>query len=162
MLGERRVHVIQRAMAADASVVIQVGGQRHRQLARQHSSAQGPAASPQIAGYLYPDSSQPINSIAFEPDGQTLIAADDGGAIGLWNTADHTLEASITTGTQPILSVSYSAALGIIATATTVTRVWLTDPGQVAADICGTLRTTISQGLWHEYLNQVPYTRVCA
>ena len=121
-----------------------------------------PAANPQIASYLYPDSSQPINTIAFEPDGQTLIAAGNDGTIQLWSTTGNTLEASITTGTQPILSVSYSAALGIIATATTVTRVWQTNPGQVAADICRTLRTSVSSEVWTEYLYQVPYTPVCA
>jgi len=110
-------------------------------------------------------------SVAYSPDGRlvaigsltgALIAASNDGTIQLWSTTSNNLEASIATGTQPILSASCSAALGTIATATNLTRVWQTDPAQVAAGICRTLRTSVSAAVWGEYLYQVPYTPACA
>lgn len=62
------------------------------------------------------------------------------------------------------LGMSYSAATGTIVTADThVTRVWLTSPGQVAADICRTLRIPedVSENAWRTYLPGLPYTPAC-
>ena len=118
--------------------------------------------SPSPSG-TFSDSTQNITSVAFEPGGQTLVAAGADGVVRLWNVSQGTLEASITASTKTILSMSYSGSLGMIVTAdAAVTRVWQTDPSLVAADICRTLRTPVPALDWKSYLPGVSYLQVCA
>ncbi|MGD0702887.1 MAG: WD40 repeat domain-containing protein [Trebonia sp.] len=120
--------------------------------------------------YQYPnpsgtfsDSTQTITSVAFETGGRTLIAAGADGVVRLWNVSQGTLEASVTASTKTIWSMSYSGSLGLIVTADgVVTRVWHTDPGLVAADICRTLRAPVPLNDWKSYLPGTPYMQVCA
>jgi WD40 repeat protein len=109
-------------------------------------------------------STQTITSLAFSPNGQTLLAAGYEPTIRLWNVPTRSLVAAITThgsGVTFAAEMSYNGPTGMIATAGEVTQVWQTDPDQVAADICGTLRAPVSQQTWHKYLPEYPYTEVC-
>jgi WD40 repeat protein len=111
----------------------------------------------------FADGTQSIMGVAFEPGGQTLITADAGGAVRLWNVPRDTLEASFTASSKTIWSMSYSGSLGVIVTAdSAVTRVWRTDPSLVAADVCRTLRAPVPSVYWRSYLPGVPYMKVCS
>jgi WD40 repeat protein len=68
----------------------------------------------------------------------------------------------IATHTGQIASISYSAPLQLLATASpSGTRVWDTDPSRVAASVCRSLKAPVRTTLWKEYLPDVPYTPVC-
>jgi WD40 repeat protein len=108
-----------------------------------------------------PDSSQTVITLAFEPGGRTLIAAGLDGAVRLWNPANGALIASFQASATSIASVAYSGSTGMIATASAVTRVWDTDPGEVAGRICPELQAPVNPAQWDEYVSQYPYTPVC-
>ncbi|MGD0553504.1 MAG: hypothetical protein ABSA93_00850 [Streptosporangiaceae bacterium] len=112
-------------------------------------------------GLPIPDSSQTVTSLAFEPGGKELIAADADGTVRVWNVANRALDASFQASTDIVNSVSYSASADTIVTASNVTRIWETKPQEVAASICPTLRAPVDPGLWTEYISQYPYTPVC-
>ncbi len=107
------------------------------------------------------DSSQPVSAVAYEPSGQTLIAAGWDGSIRLWDMADKTLAATIAANMGLIPAMSYSGSTGMIAASGQVTRIWQTNPGQVAAGVCSTLRVPVSQSAWDIYLPEYSYTGVC-
>jgi WD40 repeat protein len=108
------------------------------------------------------DSSQPVQSVAFAAGARTLIASGNDGIVRLWNVADRTVTASITASSREIPSMSYSSSPGIIATVDgRVTRVWQTDPGQVAANICQTLGAPVSRSGWSVFLPETPYVPIC-
>lgn len=111
--------------------------------------------------FILPDSSQTVTSLAFEPGGQYLIAAGEAGTVRVWDTATGALHASFQASATIIGRVAYSGSTGIIATAAKVTQVWETNPQDVAASICPTLRAPVDPDLWNEYISQYSYTPVC-
>jgi hypothetical protein len=62
---------------------------------------------------------------------------------------------------RQIASISYSASLGLLATASpSGSRVWETSPARVAANICQTLKAPVQPVLWKDYLPDLPYNPV--
>ena len=112
-------------------------------------------------------STKNIYSVEFLPDG-TLVAAGADGVARFWTVPSGTFNGvtipaqSLNTHVGAITALSYSAPLGLLATASPLSsRVWETNPAQVAASICQTLKTPASTQLWKEYLPDIPYTPVC-
>jgi hypothetical protein len=64
-------------------------------------------------------SSQQVNSIAFSPDGKTLVTADENGRAYLWDLATRTRIATLTgpPGSQGMISVAFSPNGKTLATA---------------------------------------------
>lgn len=61
-----------------------------------------------------------------------------------------------------ISAMSYSAPLGLLTTASPAgSRVWQTNPAQVATSIFQSLKAPVGQPLWTDYLPGVPYVPVC-
>lgn len=114
-----------------------------------------------LSANALPDSRQTVTALDFIPNSQTLIAAGEDGTVRIWDTVTGALRASFQASPDIIPSVAYSASTGIIATASSVTRVWQTDPGEVADKICSTLRAPVDPRLWTQYVSQYPYTPVC-
>jgi WD40 repeat protein len=115
-------------------------------------------------------SSKQIFDVHFLTSG-SLIAGGVDGVVRFWAIppgAGKTVF-SATTPTQVIAthsgqisSVSYSAPLRLLATASpSGTRVWDTDPARVATRICQALKAPVRAVLWKEYLPDIPYTPVC-
>jgi WD40 repeat protein len=117
-------------------------------------------------------SSKTIWSVQFASD-DTLIAAGADGDVRFWNVPpgvtpsgngfDVTTPAKeIDTHAGLIAAMSYSAPLGLLATGSpSGTRVWKTNPAQVATSICQSLQAPVSKVIWTDYLPGVPYTGVC-
>jgi WD40 repeat protein len=104
----------------------------------------------------------------------TLVAGGVDGVVRFWAIPPGPHAAGgdqfvVTTPTQAIAthagqisSISYSAPLQLLATASpSGSRVWDTDPPRVATHICQTLKAPVRAVLWKEYLPDVPYARVC-
>jgi WD40 repeat protein len=131
-----------------------------------------PASYPQLLQNLVKRAtlsggSQLIDSVQFQPDG-TLIAAGLDGDVRFWamprGGGNVSLSPDLTLATHGggIGQVSSSDPLGLLVTAgTSVTRVWDTDPGTVAAGICQTLKAPVQPALWTQYLPGIPYMPVC-
>jgi WD40 repeat protein len=112
-------------------------------------------------------STKSIYAVEFLPNG-TLAAAGADGIVRFWTVPSAAFNAvtipaeSLNTHVGAIASLSYSAPLGLLATASPLgSRVWQANPAQVAASICQTLKTPVSAELWREYLPDIPYTPVC-
>jgi WD40 repeat protein/serine/threonine protein kinase len=110
-----------------------------------------------------------VSSLQFQSDAR-LIAGDVNGVVRFWPVpppADGTFTTSVAplilaTHSGEIGQLSYSAALGLLATASpSGTRVWNTDPATVAAGICRTLKAPVPPSVWTQYLPGVTYAPVC-
>jgi hypothetical protein len=75
--------------------------------------------------------------------------------------ASGTLIASISTGGK-VIAMTYSPQGLIATTENEVAALWQTNPGQLAASICRTLKTPVSTTAWNAYLPEFRYTPVCA
>ena len=117
-------------------------------------------------------SSKEIFSVEFLSD-DSLVAGGADSVVRFWNVPSGNFTATNPfTATTPaqtlathwglISAMSYSAPLGLLATASpSGSRAWETNPAQVAASICQTLKAPVSPVLWKEYLPDIPYTPVC-
>lgn len=111
-------------------------------------------------------SSKGINSVEFLSD-DSLAAAGADSDVRFWNVPTGNFGATTPAQTLAthwglIAAISYSAPLGLLATASpSGSRVWETNPAQVSASICQTLKTPINPITWREYLPDIPYTPVC-
>jgi WD40 repeat protein len=112
-------------------------------------------------------SNKTIFSVKFLSN-DSLIAGGVDSDVRFWhvppgNFAATTPAQTLATHSGQISVISYSASLGLLATGSPVsTRVWDTNPAQVAANICRTLQAPVLPTLWKEYLPDIPYARVCA
>jgi WD40 repeat protein len=111
-------------------------------------------------------SSKGIFSVEFLSN-DSLVAAGSDSVVRFWNVPSGKFTAtipaqSLATHWGPISVVSYSAPLGLLATGSgSGSRVWETDPAQVAASICQTLKAPVNPNTWKDYLPDIPYTPVC-
>ena len=112
-------------------------------------------------------SSKSIYSVEFLSD-DSLIAGGADSFVRFWNVPAGNFNGATTpaqtlaTHWGLISSMSYSAPLGLLATSSpNGSRVWETNPAQVAANICQTLKAPVREVLWQEYLPDIPYTQVC-
>jgi WD40 repeat protein len=111
--------------------------------------------------------SQDILSVKFLSN-DSLVAAGADSVVRFWdvpagNFTVTTPAESLATHRGQIASVSYSASLGLLATASpSGSRVWDTNPARVAANICQTLKSPVSPVEWKEYLPDIPYSPVCS
>jgi WD40 repeat protein len=108
-----------------------------------------------------------IRSVEFLSD-DSLIAAGNDAVVRFWDVPPGdgftatTPAQSIATHWGPIIAMSYSASLGLLATGSGIgSRVWDTNPARVAAHICQTLKAPVQPALWKEYLPDISYTPVC-
>jgi WD40 repeat protein len=105
-------------------------------------------------------STQAIEGLAFEPGSDLLFTAGIDGTIRLIDVETKSLGASISTGI-PIYAVAYSP-LGFLATLNnSVTSIWQTNGGEVAANVCRTLQAPVSMTAWRDYLLEFPYNPIC-
>lgn len=105
-------------------------------------------------------STQAITSVAYGPGG-TLVTAGYDGSVRIFNAANKTLTESISTGGQ-ISAMAYSGSLGEVATTIgAVASIWQTDPNQLTAGICRTLKAPANRTEWKDDLPGIPYTPVC-
>ncbi len=117
-------------------------------------------------------SSKGIYSVLFL-SGDSLVAAGADAVARFWTVPAGnftptnpftvtTPEQSITTHSGAIWALSYSAPLSLLTTGSPLgSRIWDTNPGQVAANICQTLKAPVRSNLWQDYLPDIPYTSVC-
>jgi WD40 repeat protein len=116
-------------------------------------------------------SGKTIWSVQFQSD-DTLIAAGQDGNVRFWTVPAHASHSHLFHVTIPaetiathaglVSATAYSAPLGLVVTgAISGTRVWETNPGQVATSICQSLRAPVARGQWADYLPGIPYTPVC-
>jgi WD40 repeat protein len=111
-------------------------------------------------------STKGIFSVEFLSD-DSLVAGGSDGVVRFWNLPAGNFTSTIPAQTLAthwgaIADMSYSARLGLLATASpSGTRVWETSPARVAASICQTLKAPVLPTLWKEYLPDIPYTPVC-
>ena len=88
----------------------------------------------------------------------SLIAGGLDGDVRFWNVppgnfAATTPAQTLATHSGQVSVISYSASLGLLATGSPhATRVWKTNPAQIAANICRTLKAPVLPVLWKEYL----------
>jgi WD40 repeat protein len=126
---------------------------------------------------IYAASTKTIWSLQFQ-DNNTLIAGGQDGVVRFWTVPptsqwdvppyngsffDLTNPAQeIATHSGPVSALSYSPALGLVATGSASgSRVWQTSPAQVATSVCQALKAPVGQQLWADYLVGVPYNPVC-
>jgi WD40 repeat protein len=117
-------------------------------------------------------SSKSISSVEFLSN-DSLVAAGSDSDVRFWSVPSGNFTATAPfTSTTPaqslathwglISAISYSTPLGLLATGSpSGSRVWETNPAQVAASICQTLKAPVSPVLWKEYLPDIPYAPVC-
>ena len=111
-------------------------------------------------------SSKGIFSVEFLSN-DSLAAAGADGDVRFWTVPSGKFNASIpaqslATHGGLITDVSYSAPLGLLATSSASgSRVWETNPAQVAASICQTLKAPVNPSTWKDYLPDIPYAPVC-
>ena len=112
-------------------------------------------------------SSKTIWSLQFLSNNM-LIAGGTDGVARFWsvpsgkNWNDTIPVQAVATHAGLIGSMSYSAPLGLLVTGSpSGSRVWQTNPAQVATSICQSLKAPVGQALWADYLPGVPYTPVC-
>lgn len=98
----------------------------------------------------------------------TLIAGGTDGVARFWsvpsgkNWNDTIPVQEVATHAGLISAMSYSAPLGLLATGSpSGSRVWQTNPAQVATSICQSLKAPVRQALWTDYLPGIPYVPVC-
>jgi WD40 repeat protein len=115
---------------------------------------------------VFAASSKDLYSVKFLSD-SSLIASGADGVVRFWSlpAGDFTVTIpaqTLQTHWGAVTALSYSARLGLLATASpSGTRIWLTDPARVAANICQTLKAPVTQAHWEDYLPDIPYTPVC-
>jgi WD40 repeat protein len=101
----------------------------------------------------------------------SLIAGGVDGVVRFWAIppgagktvfTETTPTQAVATHAGQIVSISYSAPLQLLATASpNGTRVWDTDPARLATRICQVLKAPVRTALWKEYLFDIPYAPVC-
>jgi WD40 repeat protein len=108
-----------------------------------------------------------IRSVEFLSD-DSLVAGGNDAVVRFWDVPSGddftatTPAQTIATHWGAITNMSYSASLGLLATASPGgSRVWDTNPARVAAKICQTLKAPVQPALWKEYLPDITYTPVC-
>jgi WD40 repeat protein len=115
---------------------------------------------------VFAASTKSIFSVEFL-SADSLVAGGSDGVVRFWSLPTGTFTSTIPAQTLAthggaISAMSYSARLGLLATASpSGTRVWEANPAQVAASICQTLKAPVLPNLWKEYLPDIPYTPVC-
>ena len=112
-------------------------------------------------------SSKTIWSVQFLSN-TMLIAGGTDGVARFWtvppgkNWNDSIPVQAVATHAGLIGAMSYSAPLGLLATGSpSGSRVWQTNPAQVATSICQSLKAPVGQSLWSDYLPGIPYVPVC-
>jgi WD40 repeat protein len=112
-------------------------------------------------------SSKTIWSVQFLSNNM-LVAGGADGVARFWsvpsgkNWNDTIPVQAVATHAGLIGAMSYSVPLGLLVTASPAgSRVWQTNPAQVATSICQSLKAPVGQSLWKDYLPGIPYVAVC-
>jgi len=120
---------------------------------------------------IYAASTKPISSVEFVSN-DSVIAGGSDTEVREWhvpagnhaaNPFNSTTPAwTLQTNWQAISTMAYSRSLALLVTGSpNGSRVWSTNPAQVAANICQTLKAPVRPVQWQEYLPDIPYTPVC-
>src|SRR5262249_60647748 len=74
----------------------------------------------------------PVISLAFSPDGKTLVLGNSGGTIRLWDLQTGKVRATLTGHTSPVWSVAYSPDGKSLASGSGPTTRWATPDGTIS------------------------------
>ncbi|MGC0366589.1 WD40 repeat protein [Rhodococcus sp. 27YEA15] len=107
-----------------------------------------------------------IYSVSFNKAGDRLSAGVSDGSVWLWDVADPTAPqrfAQLTATQLRINDAQFAGPADMIAGSgpDKKIRLWWTDPSAVAARICASTGTLITEKEWERYLPGVPYRNVC-
>ncbi|MCX5215976.1 hypothetical protein OG689_43340 [Kitasatospora sp. NBC_00240] len=111
----------------------------------------------------------PLWSVAFSPDGHTLVASGQtgNGTISRWNVTnpDHPepIGQPLTVTTGPVAIVAFSPNSRILAATTDdgVVGLWNLTTDEAIHRICETSASALSPQQWNRYIPQLPYTPPC-
>jgi WD40 repeat protein len=109
----------------------------------------------------------PVNSVAFSPNGQTLAGADDEGHVGLWDTVSERRIATLSEGNQ-VNSVAFSPngqTLALGENSGTIVLVdeivWNWNFTSLKLLLCGEVGTNMTKAQWLANVPDQPYQKTC-
>jgi WD40 repeat protein len=107
-----------------------------------------------------------VYSVAFTPNGQTLIAGSIDHTVAVWDVSQPrqpTLLASLTDAAESVFVVVVSPDGRTIAagTAEKAVRLWPIDPASAAAEVCAVAGDPITPAEWAQYIPNRPYQPPC-
>jgi WD40 repeat protein len=107
-----------------------------------------------------------VYSVAFSPDGRTLIAGSIDNRVLMWDVSNlrtPTLLESLAAAGDSIFVVAVSPDGRTLAagTAEKAVRLWTIDPGRAAVEVCEMAGDPITQQEWTQYVPNRPYQPPC-
>ncbi|NEB03452.1 helix-turn-helix domain-containing protein [Streptomyces sp. SID13726] len=105
-----------------------------------------------------------VTALAFSPDGRTLAAGYDSGAVRLLDVATRQpLGGSLSTPGDAIRSLAFGTDGGSVyaGSARVPLQRYVIEPRSVVTRLCERAGTTLTKSRWRTYFPETPYLRVC-